>query len=374
MSYLAILGRHPHLSLAELESVLGAADVEPIGRHALLKSKPDLTKLGGTIKLAVVVAAGKVFDTALIDQAMANLPPSDAKLTLGLSYYGHHGDPLRLGMQLKKRLREDGRSVRLVLPKPGQATLTAAQLKFNGLVTSAAPEIVIFEQSSRVIVGLTSNYQDIDAYSARDYDRPERSGRVGMLPPKLAQILVNLAAVPEGLILDPFCGSGTILQEARLMDHPAMGSDLSPAMVKATRANMEWLDNHEPGLPTWQVDAIDARNLTLPSQMTAIVSEGYLGPALSHAPESRDLTKANAEVSELIRSFLKNLSKQTGHKLPVVLCLPQWQTPNGPVSASVIDEIDRLGYTFKQFVHTEARELVYRRPGQIVARQIVVIN
>ena len=79
--------------------------------------------------------------------------------------------------------------------------------------------------------------QDIESYTKRDRERPKRDAKVGMLPPKLAQIIINLAAgqlpeeklqnicdiplgepIPRRLlgqtVLDPFCGTGVILQEA----------------------------------------------------------------------------------------------------------------------------------------------------------------
>jgi hypothetical protein len=41
--------------------------------------------------------------------------------------------------------------------------------------------------------------QDIDAYAERDFERPMRDAFVGMLPPKLAQIMLNLAVGEEFL-------------------------------------------------------------------------------------------------------------------------------------------------------------------------------
>lgn len=374
MSYLAILGRQPELSLAELESVLGSASVEPLGRHALLKTAPDLAKLGGTIKLARVIASGKALDDELIAEALAQLPHSDAKITLGLSYYGRRQDPLRLGMQLKKLIRADGRSVRLVLPKPGQGALSAAQLKFNDLVSNDSPELVILEQSNRAVIALTEQYQDIDAYTARDYARPGRDAKVGMLPPKLAQILVNLAGIPLGTILDPFCGSGVLLQEARLMGFEAIGSDSAPAMVKATKANMEWLDSKHAGLPSWSVEPGDARTIKISAKVAAIVSEGYLGPAFSHQPSPAQLDEAREDVSRLARAFLKNLNTQVKPGFIVVLCLPSWHIGPKTILPEVIDEIPRLGYTLRQFVATDAGELTYQRPGQMVGRKILVMR
>jgi len=45
-------------------------------------------------------------------------------------------------------------------------------------------------------IGITIAYQDVDAYAARDMDKTRDMG-VGMLPPKLAQIMVNLANSPH---------------------------------------------------------------------------------------------------------------------------------------------------------------------------------
>src|SRR5438132_1608433 len=81
------------------------------------------------------------------------------------------------------------------------------------------------------ILAQTVKVQDIAAYAQRDQARPKRYAKVGMLPPKLAQIIINLAVgrlpdnqlasicdIPAGeqiprphlelTLLDPFCGTG----------------------------------------------------------------------------------------------------------------------------------------------------------------------
>ena len=73
--------------------------------------------------------------------------------------------------------------------------------------------------------------QNISAYAMRDQKRPKRDAFVGMLPPKLAQIMINLALgdqePKDKLLLDPFCGTGVLLQEALLMGLKVYGTDLS---------------------------------------------------------------------------------------------------------------------------------------------------
>lgn len=56
---------------------------------------------------------------------------------------------------------------------------------------------------------------------------------VGKLEPRLARALINIAIGPQAdaTIVDPFCGSGTVLLEANLMGLEAVGNDLDPFAV-----------------------------------------------------------------------------------------------------------------------------------------------
>lgn len=60
--------------------------------------------------------------------------------------------------------------------------------------------------------------------------------------PKYARALVNLARVPPGgRLLDPFCGTGSIVAEAALAGLEAIGSDVSEKMVEGAGTNLEFL-------------------------------------------------------------------------------------------------------------------------------------
>ena len=58
------------------------------------------------------------------------------------------------------------------------------------------------------------------------------------LPTRLARTVVNLTANPGEYILDPCCGTGTILIEAALMGIKVSGYDNNNKMVEATRRNL----------------------------------------------------------------------------------------------------------------------------------------
>jgi hypothetical protein len=65
----------------------------------------------------------------------------------------------------------------------------------------------------------------------------------GKFYPQLAKSLFNLAGLmPKQSVLDPFCGSGTVLLEAYLNGLKGIGSDLNPLAVKIARAKTQILE------------------------------------------------------------------------------------------------------------------------------------
>ena len=53
---------------------------------------------------------------------------------------------------------------------------------------------------------------------------------------------VNALSKPDGLVLDPFCGTGTVLLEALIADRRAVGADSNPLARLVTRAKTTRLD------------------------------------------------------------------------------------------------------------------------------------
>lgn len=67
----------------------------------------------------------------------------------------------------------------------------------------------------------------------RDFFHP------GVMMPRMARTLVNIAGVRQGdILLDPFCGTGGILIEADLLGARATGSDFDSLMVLGSRQNI----------------------------------------------------------------------------------------------------------------------------------------
>lgn len=374
---LLILGRQPQLSLAELISLYGDK-VQAAGQAAALLDDESVKfdRLGGSLKLGRVMAS---FDGGwpavrayLLDQAnWAELFGEDTRLTIGLSYYDRVPPKYsQFGLELKSALKAAGKSVRIV--PSATAALNAASLAHNRL-TSRGRELLVVITSGRSYLAVTEQFQDVDAYAARDHARPSRSAKVGMLPPKLAQIMLNLAKPPAGgKVLDPFCGTGVVLQEALLAGYSAIGSDVDPTIIKAATDNLEWLAAAKP-LPQYELKVADAIRTSWP-KVDAVVTEGYLGPPLFKAPSPADLTSLKTAASQLTLSFLQNLHPQIKSGTAVVISLPAWRVQDSFKRLEIVDQITELGYTFTQFASIDNKDLIYWRPGQIVGRELVVLR
>ncbi len=377
MDYLTILGRQSEIGIAELETLYGPGSIMPIGNKAcFVQQKPDFARLGSSIKSAKFISTTK---HAQIDDVLdASVPyiveqrkGREGKLQLGISVYGHRvsGPQLnRSALKLKKRLRSKGLSVRLIPNK--QSELNAAQILRNKLTKTNGIELNIIFDGKTVHVAQTLEVQDIDEYTRRDREKPVRDPLVGMLPPKLAQTLINLADTKPGMsLLDPFCGTGTVLMEAFAMGIDTCGSDISPNMVDATRVNMSWFQANKQK-PMFHVELADATMHEWPFQIDAVAGETYLGPALRSLPDDKQLTSIVEEVDDIHRRFLQNLAGQTKSGVRIALAVPSWHKKGKFIDLPVLDDLEKLGYNPTSFVHV-SDELVYHRPHQVVGRRII---
>jgi tRNA (guanine10-N2)-dimethyltransferase len=383
---IAILGRQPKISLAELEALYGAEKVKPIADYAALVDSAEplpQSRLGGTMKSAKLltrlektelVGAFKYLQES-IPEHLQYLP--EGKLQFGVSVYGFKAQRdwlLKQMLSLKKVIKKTGQSVRIIENK--SEALESAQILYNKLTGPLGWEILLIRDGADMIIAQTTAVQDIDDYAKRDFGRPMRDAFVGMLPPKLAQTMINLANPAEGaVVLDPFCGTGVVLQEALLLNHPVYGSDLSEKMVRYTSDNLNWLQEEYEIPKNWQVEEADATNHTWKQPVDAVVCETYLGQPLSGLPDRQKLDQIMAEANTIAEGFLKNLAPQLKKGTRLCVALPAWHTgQNKFLHLKMLDQLSVLGYNRLEFVHAEKSDLIYRRENQTVARELTILE
>ena len=306
----------------------------------------------------------------------------DGKLTLGISAYGFDVSPRdvqKTGIILKQKLKTAGVSLRL-LPNAEAALNTAASHHNKlGLSNNKVELIVVRSRSGKVIVAESIGAQNITAYTKRDQERPKRDAFVGMLPPKLAQIMINLALptatpAPAGRLLDPFCGTGVVLQEAALMGYPVYGTDLSDKMIDFSQTNLQWLaDSHRVEVDSrlHQDDAMEAK---WQQPISAVACESYLGQPFSAPPSPAKLDQVRKTCDHIISSFLKNIGGQIPAGTPLCIGVPAWRDNSGRFThLPLIDKLEQLGYQRLAFENIKNDELLYYREDQVVARELLVL-
>jgi len=406
-AHFAIFGIHPKLSLAELISVYpDAAKPQLVCDQAAVFQADDwdgevaMNQLGGTVKLGDILLTSKVQSLKLKDIAdqlirladqdkEPRTPDSKRSLDFGWTVYGTGKQKQileKFPIKIKQELSRRGFSVRWVTG-PRQSPLSPAAVAKCKLTQSPNADLCAFVNGDEVIIGRTTHVQDADAWSKRDYGRPYRDDENGMLPPKLARMMVNLADVKKGqTVLDPFCGSGTVLMEACLATQAAtiIGSDIEAQQVKDTQDNLDWLERNgviyntdQKRFKIFQSDVRQIAKHLAPKSVDAVVTEGWLGPPL-RGSESLEQLKANADaVTDLWTETFVALKKVLKPGARLIVIAPSFKTAHGVARVNLQAVAEAAGLHVEkplQALGQDVTELVYHREGQRVMRRILVLT
>lgn len=414
MQYFFILGSNPVLSAAEIMALLPGANVTvtELYKQALVADavKPlDLAdlmnRLGGTVKIGRLITEEMPLDEAKATELMIEYltAKSSAGRTadFGYSIYAlERNTPMsraagigasfkNVGMEVKRNLKEAGFATRWVKAQAGPA-LTSVVVAKNRLIEGGA-EFIVLVKDQTMRLGVTEHVQPFEDFSAADYGRPQRDTVQGMLPPKLARIMINMIHVSRPMmevsILDPFCGSGTIVSEALRMGFDQVyGSDKNPDAVEATKNNLGWLK--ESGLiqsidhaTVFTADARDIAQRIPDGSLDAIVTEPYLGPPRTGRETRGELQRQLAELTALYYQCLSAWRRSLRPDAPVVIALPVYimgQEKHGMVAS----EFEKLGYEAEPLLpqrllsrigvpETRNHGLLYGRNDQHVWREII---
>lgn len=135
--------------------------------------------------------------------------------------------------------RDEGRKVKLETMIGSAVTRQLPSV----VVRLSHPDVLIWGcgHSNKIYLGCTRNWYPKKGWRLRRA-RSKPFFHASALYPKFARALVNLTMVREDeTILDPFCGTGTVIQEASLMNIEAIGLDLDKKMCRGTYRNLKHL-------------------------------------------------------------------------------------------------------------------------------------
>ena len=201
-----------------------------------------------------------------------------------------------------------------------------------------------------------------------------------MLPPKLAQTMINLARGACQLtrptnLLDPFCGTGVILQEAGLMGLTTYGSDNNPRMIDYTQTNLDWLARRyrqasRPRLTVADATSFNWQQWLTPNRLELIASETYLGRPYTDPPHPSELKPNLHDCNVIISKFIANLSPQLPSGAGICLGVPAWYIRDHIHHLPCLAELPR----HKLHSVTTGANLIYHRPDQVVGRELLVLQ
>jgi len=383
--YISILGRQPALGMAELERIYGAKNTKWFSNEcaAVNVDDFDFERLGGSIKAGKVIMElnGNWRDAsdAIVEHYTADWATMDYKITLGISAYGFKAanrDIQKTGIVLKQKLKKAGASSLRLVPNdfPALNTATSHHNKL-GLAPNKVELLAVRAGNGAIIIAESIGAQNITSFAARDQARPHTDAFVGMLPPKLARIMINLSGANSGTVLDPFCGTGVVLQEALIDGFTVSGTDLSDKMVDYTTKNLAWFvdKKHPRGTigPVYQADAMTGQ---WQQPISAVVSETYLGQPFSAPPRAEKLVQVRGNCDHIITAFLNNIHPQLKSGTPLCLAVPTWRNSSGQFThLPLINDLSRLGYERVALKNVSNEDLLYYRETQVVARELLIM-
>lgn len=377
-TYACILGSHPELSYAEIQAVCSgmpgvvvtrALGIAMLSCEAPIDALSLMERLGGTIKIVEVIG---VYEEGAMTDWLFEQINEDTKFHFGFSLYpiaenvpvrGDWGTLHKLGLAMKRALKSSGISARFVESK--EITLSSVIVHKERLLKNGV-EIVLFKNAQGMQFGHTLAVQPFGDFAKRDFGRPERDMKSGMLPPKIARILVNLSEPKkDSVLLDPFCGSGTVLQEALLMGFAHVrGSDHSQRAIDDTKSNIAWMKLPEVPLTCERVQDLATSNTMKAHSIDRIVFEGYLGPP---SPKAQALDDVHTELTKLYCDAFDSFDFLLADGGVIVAALPFWVFGNAEKHLNIAQIVA------PKFRITKG-PFLYKRPTSTVGREIVIVR
>ncbi|HUH99670.1 MAG TPA: DNA methyltransferase [Nitrososphaerales archaeon] len=336
-------------SLLEAQSVFGtrakvSKHCEDIAIVDLKEGSPrQLAGLTGVHKIALPLPP---VDTPDFGEAIT-FP--ETNFNFSLSLYCIQGDREAeyedLSQELLATIRDLGLKKANLLRSRGGPELFSERV-----VSRSAMDFIVFPIGALAQWGVTVYVPDTEGFKERSKERPYVTSGIS-LSSRLARLLVNISGVSKGqTLLDPFCGSGTILAEALLKGADCIGIDRNHGTVERTKDNLEWLVSQKlqsgQRLPSYSVlveDATKMRRSLGGRTVDAIVSEPILLPTLSSPPSLEKARKLVKHASIIYSEALHEMSEVLRPGGKMVLVTPSLRTKEGKDVALTFDDLAEIG-------------------------------
>lgn len=159
-------------------------------------------------------------------------------------------------------------------------------------------EILYAMTEEGMYIGYTINVSNSNEIKKIDEHRPYKDAK-SSIPPKFAKIMIELLKLNMPLasnrILDPFCGSGTILMFAHSQGIQTYGLDIDSRRINGTKKNLKWISKILENPRKTPAQHFKEGNISTLSQQykdmkfDGIISEPFLLPFYRELPRYNDV-------------------------------------------------------------------------------------
>jgi tRNA G10 N-methylase Trm11 len=263
----------------------------------------------------------------------------------------------------------------------------------NSLLTPPNAEVLAIFSEKKLYFARTNVVYDSMLQQYRDESRPFVSAEISTSP-KICRTLLNLAgARPGDTVLDPFCGTGTLLMEAAILGMKCIGVDIDGDQVQGARSNMKWLSKDLGEKLDFDIFIGDSRKLSshIKKQVDAVAFEPVLGPIYKKPPLRDEAEKTIKKLTILYNQVLKETFEILRPDGRVAMTIPVINTEGESISVKFSDLIKGTGLTIYRMLSSDSirtrkdiddrlrirphRELIpERKRGQVVQRALIVLE
>lgn len=386
--YLLLFGNTPELSRLELLSLYPNLELRVIeqgelrDRLAIVETLPadlqviDLLKeLAGTIKIfRLEKALPSDSDLQTIKETLVDLLlQQPGEPYFGIYQRGRGQKAINNG-QIKALLKE----------RSAKSRYFSAELESSALTLhhQNAQELFLFHDNSEILINRLVAVQNIDDWTKRDRAKPYADRQKGMLPPKVARMMINVARGQwlkedpsrenkKAVLYDPFCGTGTVLSEALAMGCQVYGSDIDAEAIFGSQRNLAWfcqeyqLESQDFAKQVFLSDVGSLTSDSLPG-VDLLVTEPFLG---RQTPRDEELANIFKGLEKMYLGTFNKLAQVLNSGAKIVLIFPKVITEKKTYSLEkLIDKLVLKGY------NPLVPPLLYARSGARVQREIYIFN
>ncbi len=357
-TYVFLFGKNKDLSKLELVSYLIKKNLKYniskiIDEYAIIDIenfdfKKAINELGGTLKIA-----------EFLD--LNDLKIYKNKILYGMDFFYEDDEIID---ELKTFFKKEKVKAFWKKPKKGNVFSPKESKKLD-------LELIVFKNKIAKVIA-NSNPA---IFKERDENRPYFD-KLKVTSLRLCKILINLSQVKENeILLDPFAGAGSILQEAMIMGINVIGIDIDPKSVDGTINNLNWIKNKLNLKAKFNIYNIDNKEAdTIVSKVDCVVTEPYFGPFFKKIPKHEDVIKLVAELEKNYYALLKKLKNVVKDKGIIIFPAPVYKTSNGKVKVNFQNIINDIGYKIYTPLNNIKIPIKYSLKGSIVEREIFILR